>query len=68
MYHLPSLQERKAQLFQMWEDCAGCGDGGGMTAGDDGYTGASDPTGPTAGYDPVMKKIDRIRKKRKNQA
>ena len=63
-----SLQERKAELFKMWEDgCDSCGGGdGGMSVGDDGYTGASDAAGPTAGYDPVMKKINRIRKKRKN--
>ena len=62
----PSIQERRAELFKMWEDCAGCGDGG-MSVGDDGYTGAADPAGPNAGFDPVMKKISRIRKKRKNR-
>ena len=47
-----SLQERKAELFKMWEDgCASCGGDGGMAVGDDGYTGASDAAGPTAGYD-----------------
>tara|TARA_A100001201_G_scaffold38972_1_gene40737 strand:- start:1442 stop:1660 length:219 start_codon:yes stop_codon:yes gene_type:complete len=27
-----------------------------MSVGADGFTGKSDPKGPTAGYDPVMKK------------
>ena len=66
MTHLPSIRERREQLFKVLEDCAGCGDGG-MAVGDDGFTGAADPAGPMAGFDPVMKKINRIRKKRKNR-
>ena len=65
---MKSLQERKAELFKMFEDgCASCGGDGGMSVGDDGYTGAADAAGPTAGYDPAMSKINRIRKKRKNR-
>ena len=66
MSYLPSIQERKAQLFKVLEDCAGCGDGG-MAVSYDGYTGSADAAGPMAGFDPVMKKISRIRKKRKNR-
>lgn len=62
---MKSLQERKAELFKMFEDgCASCGGDGGMSVGDDGYTGAADAAGPTAGYDPVMKKVQRRKKKR----
>ena len=31
-----------------------------------GYTGAADPKGPVAGYDPVLAKVDRRNKKQKN--
>ena len=37
-----------------------------MSVGAGGYTGAADPKGPTAGYDPVMALIDRRKKKQKN--
>ena len=37
-----------------------------MSVGAGGYTGAADPKGPTAGYDPVMSLIDRRKKKQKN--
>ena len=37
-----------------------------MSVGAGGYTGAADPKGPTAGYDPVMGLIDRRKKKQKN--
>lgn len=63
----PTIKERLADLIAEMDGCASCGDGGGMTAGDDGYTSAADATGPNAGYDPVMKKLDKIRKKRKNR-
>lgn len=45
--------------------CASCG--GGMTAGDGGFTGGVDDAGPVAGYDPVMTKIDKIRKRRRKR-
>ena len=37
-----------------------------MSVGAGGYTGAADPKGPVAGYDPVIGKIDRRNKKQKN--
>ena len=37
-----------------------------MSVGAGGYTGAADPTGPVAGYDPVLGKVDRRNKKQKN--
>ena len=37
-----------------------------MSVGAGGYTGAADPKGPVAGYDPVMGLIDRRKKKQKN--
>ena len=37
-----------------------------MSVGAGGYTGAADPKGPVAGYDPVLGKIDRRNKKQKN--
>ena len=37
-----------------------------MSVGANGYTGAADATGPAAGYDPVLGKIDRRNKKQKN--
>ena len=37
-----------------------------MAVGDGGYTGKADATGPTAGYDPVLSKVDRRNKKQKN--
>ena len=60
----PSLQQRLTNIIE--DACAGCG-GGGMTAGDGGFTGGADDAGPVAGYDPTMGKIDKIRKKRKNR-
>ena len=37
-----------------------------MSVGAGGYTGAADPKGPVAGYDPVLTKVDRRNKKQKN--
>ena len=37
-----------------------------MSVGAGGYTGAADAAGPVAGYDPVMGKVDRRKKKQKN--
>ena len=37
-----------------------------MSDGAGGYTGAADPKGPVAGYDPVLAKVDRRNKKQKN--
>ncbi len=36
-----------------------------MSVGAGGYTGAADPKGPVAGYDPVLGKVDRRKKKAK---
>ena len=37
-----------------------------MSVGAGGYTGAADPKGPVAGYDPVLGKVYRRNKKQKN--
>ena len=37
-----------------------------MSVGAGGYTGAADTKGPVAGYDPVLGKVDRRKKKAKN--
>ena len=37
-----------------------------MSVGAGGYTGAAEPKGPVAGYDPVLAKVDRRNKKQKN--
>ena len=37
-----------------------------MSVGAGGYTGLADATGPVAGYDPVLAKVDRRNKKQKN--
>ena len=37
-----------------------------MSVGAGGYTGAADPKGPVAGYDPVLGKVDRRKKNAKN--
>ena len=37
-----------------------------MSVGAGGYTGSADATGPVAGYDPVLTKVDRRNKKQKN--
>ena len=60
-----SLEQRKARIFE--DACVGCGGGQTMSVGDGGFTGDSDAAGPTAGYDPLMKKVDKFRKKRKNR-
>ena len=62
----PSIKERLADLISEMDGCASCGDGG-MSAGDDGFTSSADASGPNAGYDPLMKKMDKLRKKRKNR-
>ena len=37
-----------------------------MSVGAGGYTSSADATGPVAGYDPVLGKVDRRKKKTKN--
>ena len=37
-----------------------------MSVGAGGYTGSANATGPVAGYDPVLGKVDRRNKKQKN--
>ena len=37
-----------------------------MSVGAGGYTGSADATGPVAGYDPVLGKVDRRNKKQRN--
>ena len=53
-----SLQERLDYILEM--GCASCG----MTAGDGGFTGDADAEGPVAGYDPLMKTIKKVKKKK----
>ena len=55
-----SLSERKKKLL---EDCASCG-GGGMMGGADGYEASADASGPNAGYDPLMKTLKMLKRKR----
>ena len=62
-HYLPSIQERLDNLIQEMDGCASCG----MSAGDGGFTGDAGAEGPVAGYDPVMSKINKIRKKRRNR-
>ena len=62
-HYYPSIQERKQSIFEM--GCASCG--GGMTAGDGGFTADADAEGPVAGYDPLMSKLDKVRKKRRKK-
>ena len=59
MSNLP-LSQRMEKLFE--EGCASCG----MTnsVGGDGFESSSDESGPTAGYDPLMKTLRRLKKKR----
>ena len=63
MSRFKSIQERKLSIFE--DGCASCG--GGMTAGDGGFSGDSPSEGPVAGYDPLMSKLDKVRKKRKKK-
>lgn len=60
-----SLQERLDFILE--DGCASCGGGATMSVGDGGFTGDSDAEGPTAGYDPLMTKLNKFRKKRKNR-
>ena len=59
----PSIQERLNNLIQEMDGCSSCG----MSAGDGGFGGDASPEGPTAGYDPLMGKLDKVRKKRKKK-
>ena len=57
----PSLSERKENMFKsIVEECMSCG----MSVGADGFTGDAAAEGPAAGYDPLMKTLKRIKKKR----
>ena len=53
-----SLKERMASIKE--EACGACG----MSGGADGFQGTAAPEGPVAGYDPLMKAVNKIRKKR----
>ena len=60
--YYPSIQERKLSIFE--DGCASCG----MSVGDNGgYTGDADASGPQAGFDPLMGKLDKVRKRRKKK-
>ena len=54
-----SLEERKKKMF---EDCCG-----GMSVGGDGFQADSPAEGPTAGYDPLMKTLKMLKRKRKKK-
>ena len=61
----PSINDRWKKICE--EMSAGA-----VTAGDGGFTGAADPLGPVAGYDPVMQPVlkrtlDNLKKKRKKK-
>ena len=58
-----SLQERLDYILEM--GCASCGAGPTMSVGDGGFTGDAAPEGPVAGYDPLMKTLNKLKKKRK---
>jgi hypothetical protein len=64
MSRFKSIQERKKSIFE--DGCASCG-GGGMSVGDGGFGGDAAPEGPVSGYDPLMGKLDKVRKKRKKK-
>jgi len=53
-----SLQERLKSIKE--EACGACG----MSGGADGFQGSADAAGPVAGYDPLMKVLDKVRKKK----
>ena len=59
-----SISERKAYILEM--GCASCGGGPTMSVGDGGFTGDAAPEGPVAGYDPLMRTLKKLKKKRKN--
>ena len=60
-----SLEERKRKLIE--DVCASCSGGGGMQVGDGGFEGSADPAGPVAGYDPLMKGLKMLRKRKKKK-
>ena len=54
-------QDRICQMVRSLKE-----EGPTMSVGAGGYTGSADPTGPVAGYDAVLGKVDRRNKKQKN--
>ena len=60
-----NVEERINRIRQMFKSLKEEG-GPTMSVGAGGYTGAADPKGPVAGYDPVLAKVDRRNKKQKN--
>ena len=55
---------RIRQMFKSLREEAGAGPT--MSVGDGGYTGKANASGPVAGYDPVIGRVDRRNKKQKN--
>jgi hypothetical protein len=55
-----SLSERKKKMM---EDCCG----GAMSAGADGYEASSNSEGPTAGYDPLLRTLKMLKRKKKSR-
>ena len=54
-----SLKERLASIKE--EACGSCG----MSGGADGFEGSAAPEGPTAGFDPLMNVLKKLKKKKK---
>ena len=57
---MSSLSDRKSKMFEDIKEEM-------MTAGATGFTGAADPAGPVAGFDPLMGKADKVIKKHKKK-
>lgn len=58
-----SIQQRMDTFLQDLRE-EGCCGGGGMAAGGDGFEGSSAAEGPTAGFDPLMGALKRLKKKK----
>ena len=56
-----SLSERKKKMM---EDCCG---GAAMSVGGDGYESGASAEGPNAGYDPLMKTLKMLKRKKKSR-
>jgi len=60
--YLPSLNQRKQKFLNALQEEGCCG--GGMSVGGDGFEGSADAEGPMAGYDPLMRTLRRLKKKK----
>lgn len=57
---MSSLSDRKSKMFDDIKEEM-------MTAGAGGFTGAANPAGPVAGFDPLMGKVNKVLKKHKKK-